>query len=223
MAKKKTKKKAKKAAGKPAKKWSKKATSKKATKKKTKSKAKRIAGASRPKRATKLPAASLAKLKKLVAAGDFDSQKLRDLDYEILKAVDRAVPDDADRFTEFAEKPAGYWAAWWLEGEVNNGGFHQFFLNKGPAVAARALQFHAERGPEDVADMLRRAIAALPGAELPATYDEMMAVLVPEDPEEDERLMSALNAIDDDFFEREGTLLETRLRYALDHPTEFFA
>lgn len=172
----------------------------------------------------RLPAASLAKLGRLAAAGRLDSEAAFDLDAALLEAVTKRLGKDDQRFAEIPDEPAMFWAAWWLEGEVNNGGFHQFFFNKGPAVAAMAQRFFKEHGPKDVAQLLDRAIKKLPGGRLPGTSEDMMALLTPEDPDEDERLMAAMEKLDSKFFEREGTsLLEARLSFVIAHPSEFFA
>jgi hypothetical protein len=192
---------------------------KKATKKAGAKKVKRSAPR---KKARRLSAAELKKLQRIAGAGDFDSEAAFDLDVAIFEAADKGMPQNDDRITDLPEAAAQYWAAWWLEGEVNNGGFHQFFLNKGPVVAAVALRYVKENGPKDVAGMLERAIKALPKGALPKDSNAMMKILVPDDLDEDERLMAAMEKINDKFFDREGSLLEGRLRFALAHSSEFF-
>jgi hypothetical protein len=209
---------AKRIARKPAARVSKK-TSHKAAKKKTS----RQAGRSASKQPKKLAASSLERLRRLAHARELDSDSASELVLEVFEAVDKGVYADYDKFLQVPELPAMLWAAWWLEGEVNNGGFDQFFLNKGPHVAARALQFFKAFGPKDVASMLERAIKALPGGKLPANSTGMMNALVSDDPEEEERLSAALSAIDAKCFDRRGASLQSSpLRFVHEHPAAFF-
>lgn len=175
-------------------------------------------------RLTRLASAKLASLRKIISSGDFDSRAASDLDYAIFMSVDKDLGSNYERLRDLPPLRAGYWAAWWLEGEVNNGGFHQFFLNKGPVPAAVALEYYTEHGPKDVAKLLSSAIKKLTTGRLPADYNAMQEVLNPDDPKEDERLLRDMDKVTDKFFDRTGPdLQETRLKFALAHPEEFFS
>ncbi len=176
-----------------------------------------------PKKQETLPAATLAKLQKLDSDLELDSPDALEIDEALLEIVSDGLPDDYDLLEDAIPSRAAFWAAWALELEVNNGGFDQFFLNKGPVPAAVALRFYTQHGPADVADLLGRAIKALPGGVLPANYDDMTELLTPDDQRERERLSNVLNELDDNFFERDGvSLSEVRLKFVLAHSTDFF-
>jgi hypothetical protein len=171
--------------------------------------------------AKKLPRTKLAELERLLALDEEDTSGEVEIDIALSEIV---TPEEWKHgFVSMSAERRKYLACFYLETEVNNGGFNQFMFNKGPEAVTAALEFLDERGPEAVAQMLRRAIDALPGGILPDTYDEMEALLADEvlAPPIDE----AHNTINDEFFESDEPdhLLRRRLELVRDHPDEFFA
>ena len=51
-----------------------------------------------------------------------------------------------------------FFLVWWLEGEVNNGGFHQFFFNSNGALAPETLDALHTIGAPNTGEILREAI-----------------------------------------------------------------
>jgi hypothetical protein len=145
------------------------------------------------------------------------------LDYALFNSVSKELGADYARPQMLSPARAEFWASWLLEADVNNGGFHQFFMNQGPAAAAAALEFHTKHGPAKVAKLIGLAIKALRGGRLPADFDAIHDVLVPDDPKEDDRLTIALSKVDSKYYKLLVSLTHMRLRFALDNQAEFFA
>lgn len=198
-------------------------SSKKVTKKSGKRAATSGGKAKAATKVSKLPAAKLAVLKKVVAKGDWHSKAAIDLDHALFDAVFKDLGTDFERLRELPPVRAGYWAGFCFEGEVNNGGFHQFFFNNGPVPGAVALEFFTKHGPKDVAKLLEAAIKKLPKGRLPKDAEAMVDVLCPDDMDEDERLVREMDKVTDKFFDRKGPALrQERLKLALANAGEFF-
>lgn len=157
------------------------------------------------------------KLAELLASPSPDEGALSDLDYKFVTLID---DDYMEKPSSLAPEVRRYIAANYLELEVNNGGFGQFFGNKGPVPVADALAFVQERGLKTLTTLLQNAIAALPGGKLPKTYDAMEQLFA----DTDEDLEETLSELDDTFYDSDevGGLLLNRLRYALEHKAVFF-
>ncbi|MFG0282800.1 MAG: DUF4375 domain-containing protein [Phycisphaerales bacterium JB039] len=172
---------------------------------------------------TKLPARQLKKLEALLDADKPDVSELVKVDCDL---CDQFNPNKIARdLSNLTSAQRGFYVSWWLEGEVNNGGFNQFLLNKGPVFAREAISFCESRGLAQLVDLLNRAIAALPGGVLPETHDELGDILV-EDDEDDGPgpIEQAHNELDSIFYDSglgEQLMLE-RLRFVREHADEFF-
>jgi hypothetical protein len=157
------------------------------------------------------------KLLRVVASADFDSDAAVELDGAIMESL----PDDVDYDTlePLDDAQAGFFACWWLEGEVNNGGFHQFFLNKGAVVAREALRFCKANDLKPVADILDRAIDLVDRSARVSleAINEWLA-------DEANESMEKLSPLDDEFFELDPypAFIAARLRHAQRHATSFF-
>ena len=121
----------------------------------------------------------------------------------------RVVPDDPwDAWNELAlAEPASVpkstkmlYAFGWLRTEVNNGGFHQLFLNSAGDVLPDAIAACRATGTDDLADLIERA-AALVGDEYPTDRTRRQAVLLALP----EAGVTLLNDLSDDYFDLEAT------------------
>jgi hypothetical protein len=72
-----------------------------------------------------------------------------------------------------------------LEGEINNGGFHQFFYNSAGDETAEIIHALQTVGAERMADIVKRATAKFPGGMPPkdrfARQDLLLDTVSPED------------------------------------------
>ena len=89
----------------------------------------------------------------------------------------------------------------WLEAEVNNGGFDQFFFNSAGDEAAATIEALEAIGAFSTAAIVRRACARFPGGMPPADRDERQARLEEVSPDTD-----AFEAEDEQFYAYEDDL-----------------
>jgi hypothetical protein len=68
-------------------------------------------------------------------------------------------------------------AAYWVEAEVNNGGFDQYFFNSAGDEAEAALAGLKDMGAAGAAALLERAMAVFPGGKPPADRFERQKVM----------------------------------------------
>jgi hypothetical protein len=95
------------------------------------------------------------------------------------------------------EKEKLIYCIWWLEGEVNNGGFHQFFWNSAGDNIKDTFTFLSAIGANHTAELLRKASEIAFGGEAPASRNMRQELL-----EIDEDMkMEKLNQLDDEFYE----------------------
>jgi hypothetical protein len=94
----------------------------------------------------------------------------------------------------------------WLDAEVDNGGFHQFFNNSPGDKTAETIAALESVGATKTADIVRRAAARFPGGTPPQNRDERMAVLWREFPDP-----GAFDPLNEEFYGYPDGLLETLL------------
>lgn len=106
---------------------------------------------------------------------------------------------------------------------MNNGGFDQFFVNKGIKLVREAELAANEMKLEPVARLIGDAIKAVSEVGSPRDHKSVLKLLADEGPRS-ERVRSALSRLDDKFFDLDPypPFIEARLRYALAHAGEFF-
>jgi hypothetical protein len=168
----------------------------------------------------KLNRSMLASLEEALADPDPFSVSQGDVDIALSEVV---APEEWKLgIAKMSEPRRRYLACHYLEIEVNNGGFNQFLLNKGPDSAREALAFLDERGQVIVAGLLRRAIDVLPGGMLPATYDELESILASD--ETSLAIDEAHRLIDAEFhnLKPDPQLTRERLWYVREHSEEFY-
>jgi hypothetical protein len=152
---------------------------------------------------------------------------LKEDDLDAMSEIDMALGDAVapqewkEGFAALSEARAKFLASFYLQSEVNNGGFNQFLFNKGPEAVAPALAVLDERGPKKVADMLRQAVRALPGGRLPGSNEELSEVLAGQYAQKIDKAHDKLN---DEYFEGDfdSPLIRARMELVRDHTEEFF-
>ncbi len=91
-------------------------------------------------------------------------ESLDDIDLvdAVVDYVQLKVNDDYEREFEIVSSlPRGFQAAystWWVQAEVLNGGFHQYFYNRGVDWAFMALEGYKFFGADELASLMARAI-----------------------------------------------------------------
>jgi hypothetical protein len=81
---------------------------------------------------------------------------------------ERLASQDPERLPDAARRLVAYGG---LRTEVNNGGFHQYFLNSAGDLAAVALEAADDVGPPELADLVRRAMRELGTGPFPLRRD----------------------------------------------------
>lgn len=82
-----------------------------------------------------------------------------------------------------------------VEGEVNNGGFHQFFYNNAGDNTMETIQALEIIGAKNMADIVRRAAAMFPGGMPPKDRFARQDVLLEKYPRAE-----AFESLNDEFF-----------------------
>ena len=91
-------------------------------------------------------------------------------------------------FKSLTKKEQQIYAIWWLEGEVNNGGFNQYFWNSAGNHAGLALQTLQQMGATKTADLLSQAIEAAFGDVLPPSRSERQDALLKDEEAKSKKL-----------------------------------
>jgi len=104
-----------------------------------------------------------------------------------------------------------------LEGEVNNGGFLQFFDNSLSALAGEAEAAFRRIGAKKTAAICRRALKLFPQG-LPADWEERRAYL---DEHVTEAVEEKLEKCDDAFYRYEDDLEALNVAYVREHMDQF--
>ena len=108
---------------------------------------------------------------------------------------------------------------WALESEVNNGGFSQYFLNDSCETALFVSEALETIGAPKTADICRRAIATAFPSGLPENPDEISSAAA----EFSDEVISALQPLDNEFFDYPHDLTDLLFTYVSKHPEEFGA
>jgi hypothetical protein len=149
-------------------------------------------------------------------------------DNDLLDAVterlEEAIPSPFDRKEQlFAATPdqRAVFALSWLDAEVNNGGFHQFFFNPTGALAAEALGGARLLGLDQHAAIIEDAFSEFPNGAVPEDFDERLAAHEDLSDEAAERIALC----DERWYALAGddgeALYRAQAAYIRAHPTEF--
>lgn len=96
-----------------------------------------------------------------------------------------------------------------LEGEVNNGGFHQFFYNSAGDNTMETIQALETVGAPVMAGIVRRAAAMFPGNAPPRDRFNRQNVLLEKFPD-----ATAFEELDDEFYAYPENLSELLRKYS---------
>ncbi|ENM5926838.1 DMP19 family protein [Vibrio mimicus] len=104
---------------------------------------------------------------------------------------------DSIGFDALSEKEQAIYTIWWLEAEVNNGGFHQYFWNSAGDNAAVALKSLKDIGATQTASLLQQAINIAFNGKLPESREDRQIQLEVEE----ESKFEKLGELDFEFYE----------------------
>jgi hypothetical protein len=100
-------------------------------------------------------------------------------------------------FDGLNEQEQAIYTIWWLEAEVNNGGFHQYLYNSASDDASIALKSLKSIGATKTANLLQRAIDIAFDGKVPRTRLDRQNLL---EIDEDSK-MDKLGDLDSEFYE----------------------
>jgi len=110
--------------------------------------------------------------------------------------IDRVCADDVESpeagLARLSEKERTLYLTWCVGGEVDNGGFAQFFCNSNGGFAKETADALDKVGCKEVADMVRKSMTAFPGGKVPTDIGERNMVLS-NFPAESSQLLDALD------------------------------
>jgi len=105
----------------------------------------------------------------------------------------------------------------WMEAEVNNGGFDQFFFNSTGAFAEETAEALSHIHAPLYASIFQKALDAFPVSPVPKDEGERREIL----DELDDEVSDVWNALEDRFYECEENLTEQLIAYVQTHRPEF--
>jgi len=106
---------------------------------------------------------------------------------------------------------------WAVEGEVNNGGFEQYFINSSAETARFVVEAFNTIGAPKTADICRRAIAIAFPSGLPSDA----ASISDSSSDFSDDIREKLSALDNEFFAYPHNLTELLFAYVSKFPEEF--
>ena len=121
---------------------------------------------------------------------------------------------------DFADQPEPqriFSAIWTLEGEVNNGGFHQYFLNSAGETANFGPHALRRIGAKSTAEIAERALRVVSPEPLPEDQVVRQAILEALDDE----TIDELESLDAEFYSYPDDLTALLFEFVRAHPKEF--
>ena len=107
-------------------------------------------------------------------------------------------------FDSLNKKERIIYTVWWLEAEVNNGGFHQYFWNSAGDHSSEALDSLKLVGAIQTASLLKSAIKIAFDGEVPKERSVRQKILE----ENEELIQNKLGKIDFEFYEYKENFYE---------------
>lgn len=102
-----------------------------------------------------------------------------------------------------------------LEGEVNNGGFDQFFFNSSGDFTMETLSALRDIGAKKTYELLERAISLFPDKYVPQDRTKRQNILL-------KRVkVKKFDKLDDAFYEYQDNLMELNYCFVMKHKSEF--
>ena len=160
---------------------------------------------------------------KELSTGIIDSIPDNNLEQAVIDNIYEQIGDDYKKELENVKKltkgQQAMFSVWWVEAEVNNGGFNQFYFNSSGQYAEMAVDgFELFRATKH-ADLMRRAnlIYSANQERLEEFNDGTMESF------SESYENNPLNALDEEFYElsKSESLNELRIKYIREHQTEF--
>jgi len=144
------------------------------------------------------------------------------LEQAIMDYIDHKVGENYDRqyeiVTGLSKGFQAIYTTWWVEAEVNNGGFNQYFWNSSGEFAIEAIEGFKEIGAIRNAKLMEKAvtIAIKEMPEMKKFHKQGTLEAFSESYKH-----TKLNDLDDEFYKYEENLSELRITYIRNNPQLF--
>ncbi len=166
---------------------------------------------------TRLPPDKVEALRSSDNYSDEAFKIFEEIDSSILKELDRIDRNEV-WFEQLSEPRRVFYSVCWLEAEVNNGGFDQYYINSPSDAAALVPEMLREIGMNELAELVARANAVFPKGP-PRSREVRLAQM--------EKLGDEASGkwgeIDDEFFEQNYTCHGPLLDYVRRNESAFFS
>lgn len=123
-----------------------------------------------------------------------------------------------EKIQELSNEEATIYLCQVFEGEINNGGFSQFFYNLSGDFSIETLQALKTIGANNTALIYKMALSIFPKSNAPKDRDEREKLL---DSLNDEKTDKILNDADNDFYKYEDDLLGLSYAYIITNKESF--
>jgi len=112
------------------------------------------------------------------------------------------------------------YATWWVDGEVNNGGFHQYFWNHGDWMADVAIAAYEVMGGNEYAAIMREATSIWRGErETMKSFQERGTLEAFSESNKHTRL----GPLDERYYDLQGMVYRLQIDFIRNHPEKFDA
>ncbi|MBN2302471.1 MAG: DMP19 family protein [Lentisphaerae bacterium] len=105
----------------------------------------------------------------------------------------------------------------WLQSDVNNGGYHQYFYNSYSDLAQEAVNGLREIGANRMAEITEKACSIFPDSNVPKDRNERQTLLE----KAGEKGETILRKLDDEFFKYPDNINALLIEYIKKHKAEF--
>jgi hypothetical protein len=163
------------------------------------------------------------KIHKVLTKEILDSIPDDELEQSVFDNIYEIIGDDYQNELSNIQKltngQQGFWSTWIIEGEVNNGGFNQFYFNSSGQYAKMAEIGFKTIGAETYAELTSRANKIYAeNKERLAEFDDGTMESFSESYKD-----NPLNKLDDEFYELGNTekISDLRIKYIREHIKEF--
>lgn len=135
----------------------------------------------------------------------------------IYEQIGNDYEKEFQNLTKCSRGQQAFFATWIVEGEVNNGGFNQFYFNSSGQYAEMAVEGFELFGAIKYADLMRRAnkIYSENRKRLESFNDGTLESF------SESYEGNPLNDLDDEFYDLEESLTDLRIKYIRENVAEF--
>jgi hypothetical protein len=141
--------------------------------------------------------------------------------YALLGAIEVLVGSKIRQGLQISFAERMVFAFTWLAREVQNGGFHQFFVNSAGDFWKDVLDGLVAIGDEDGLKLFRRVLSIFPDSSPPDDRDNRLDQLEQLEEQDEDKVWDHFKNVTDDYFRTPFPKWERVLDYVKTHPDQF--